>query len=186
TRPTIELLVEMLHAVLRQTYREAEPDQLLLGGRAMFEPRSRLALSRLLRIGEEAGGDEPLPLRSVRVDDRITSYLLGSDAPDSRLREVMIVAVKPIAWDQLVADNQHVEQLQGLAGWWRAHQGRSRRGAVLLLHGAYGSGRLSSARALCGDLRTALLVADVEAALRAACGWEEAVHLCYREALLDG
>ena len=50
--------------------------------------------------------------------------------------------------------------------------------------GMAGSGRAVAARALCSEAERALLVADLEAALRAAEPFERVVGLCAREARL--
>ena len=57
-------------------------------------------------------------------------------------------------------------------------------GSTIFLHGPYGSGRRAAARWFAEKSGRALLLADVEEALRAPEGWRRIVDLAYREALL--
>jgi AAA+ superfamily predicted ATPase len=134
--------------------------------------------------GNDVRGDEPLSMRFVRLDDRIVGYLLGSDALDARLRDVLLASDVPLTWDQWHASAEQVDRLQAVAEWWRQERQRSGAGAGQFLYGPYGSGRLAAARALCTATQTPLLVADVGRALRAGVTWEQVIALSYREARL--
>src|SRR5262249_2891298 len=186
TRPTIELITQILLPVAREALDGRFGSDLLQAVRAIFAPTSRLVASRFVVVGDEGGADEPLPLRPVRADDRMTSYLLGGDGIDARLRDILVQGTGRVGWQDLVAQEHQIQQLAKLSEWWRARHSRSQGRATLLFHGAYGSGRLSAARAFCGESHIGLLVADVDAALRATVGWEQAIDLCYREARLGG
>src|SRR5688572_10923591 len=72
---SVELATQMLRPLVTQSQ-----------GRFLFHtagPLQRSQLISLLRSGQTA--DEPVTMRAVLVDDRITGFLLGSDAPDARL-----------------------------------------------------------------------------------------------------
>jgi AAA+ superfamily predicted ATPase len=174
TRPTVELVLQILHPVAPQP----------ATGRSAFDVGAPLLAHHLLALGSDVQGDEPLPMRSIRVDDRIAGYLLGSDRPDSRLAAVVSQPVGPLPWDQLSADPERIARLQALAQWWRQRREESEPGATLFLHGPYGSGRLAAARAICTATETPLLVADTGGALRASVGWERIIDLSYREVAL--
>ncbi|MBS1789196.1 MAG: ATP-binding protein [Acidobacteria bacterium] len=181
TRPTVELVTQILHPVARQ----------VVTARTAFESAEPLLAQRLIVLGNEAYGDETLPMRSLRCDDRIANYLLGGDAVDSRIKDVLSIAdctaersgeASP-QWDGLIADQQHVKRVKHLAEWWRQERAERCARATILLHGSYGSGRRKVAHAFCAAAQTPLLVADVGAALRTG-DWERTVDLCFREAML--
>jgi hypothetical protein len=72
-----------------------------------------------------------------------------------------------------------------LTCWWRRHRREPGAGAVLLLCGAYGSGRLAAAQAFSKAAELGLLVIDVEAVLRRADEWPRLVELAFLEARLS-
>src|SRR5262249_55094030 len=147
--------------------------------RACLEASRPLAACRLLVIRNQA--EEPMTVRSLRLDDRIASFLLGGDAIDGKLHDIVTQA-ESLEWAGLTAEPQHVERLRQLAKWWQRPQAQG--GAAVFLRGAYGSGRLRSARALATAIGSPLLVVDVERALRSSLGWEQIVFFAFREALL--
>jgi SpoVK/Ycf46/Vps4 family AAA+-type ATPase len=172
--PTVELLLQILYPVARV------PDF----GFSAFGAGAPLRSNRIIVLspGQE---EEHLALRSVRVDDRITAFLLGRDEPDGRLRSVVTERTEePDTWAQLSIDAQQVAKLQAFTRSWEKQREQASFGATLLLHGTYGSGRLAAARAICRQLGVPLLVVDAEAALRFPSGWEEVVQLSFREARL--
>ncbi len=172
TKPPVELVLEILQGD------EPAPE----AARAAFDGQSPLLRHHLIVVGEGTG--EPLPMRSVRVDDRITSYLLGGDLADARLGQIVGHAGEAVSWDSLYVEFERLSHPQTLGAWWRRQ--RERGGATIFLHGPYGSARLDTARALCTDAGTRLLVADVTLALRAPHTFELLVDLAYREARLQG
>ncbi len=174
TRPTVELVLQILHPLAPQAG----------VGRSAFDKGSPLLAHRLLVLGDDVQGDEPLSMRSVRLDDRIANYLLGSDAPDGRLADVMSQPGSAFDWAQLMIDPAFGESLKHLADWWQLHCQGYPAGAALFLHGPYGSGRLKAARAFATATETPLLVIDVDKALRASTGWQQIVDLGYREVAL--
>jgi SpoVK/Ycf46/Vps4 family AAA+-type ATPase len=175
TQPTVELLLETL-----QTETPAM-------GRAAFGQAAPLLRHRLLVLNGSAN-DHParaaqaLAMRSVCVDERITGYLLGSDAPAGRLAD-LVREPAPAGWDQLIMNRSRLQRLQRLASWWRERR-QLEQALTLFFHGPYGSDRLTTARAICTTVNQPLLVMDIAAGLRADLGWKELVALAYREAAL--
>ena len=174
-RPTVELVWRVLGLGQPAT----------VGWRECFNAAAPLVAHRLVELSSDAQGDEPLPMRSIRIDDRIAGFLLGGDGLDARL---MGVVDQPggLTWEQVATDGDVVACLQRLAGWWNERRLVSEPGPVLFLHGPYGSGRLGAARAFGEAAGAPVLVADVESGLRSAAGWERIVGVCYREAMLRG
>jgi AAA+ superfamily predicted ATPase len=198
TRPTVELTLQTLLPVARG----------IAAARSAFDSESPLIAHRLMVINGDAHGDEPLPMRSLRCDDRIANYLLGDDAVDGRLagavlfenvRQTSDCLVGPnvtdcelgdrhkvvghFDWDDLMIEPERLARLKALSQWWREKRIQDGAQATIFLHGPYGSGREKAARAFCANAQTQLLIANVEAALRKG-DWERTVDLCYREAML--
>jgi hypothetical protein len=149
--------------------------------RPCFEGSRPLLSHRLVSIRSQA--DEPLPVRSLRLDDRIAAFLTGSGALDARLDELAGIA-DGLDWSGLTAEPQHIERLRHIVDWWQRQPPPA--GAAVFLRGVYGSGRLDSARALATALSLPLLTVDVERAVRSQPGWEQIVFLAFRETLLRG
>ena len=178
TRPTIELALQILvpHGL------DAE------SGRKLFAAGGSLTRCGLLVAAGDTPGDEPLPLRSIRIDDRIAGFLLGNDEPDARLVNILAEypCTRPANWDELIIDQKRKAALQDFARWCQNQRVHAAGGATLLLHGPYGSGRRTAACAICADSGTDLLVVEAGAALRSPVLFEQIVDLAYREARLRG
>jgi AAA+ superfamily predicted ATPase len=174
TRPSVEL-------VLRALLPTVAPEM----ARIALAPNAKLWRHHLLATTSEAL-DEPLSLRPLRVDDRIIAFLAGNDAPDARLRDVLVTTEGDVWWEDLILPEDRLSRLQGVADWWRQRREGLDAGTAIFLHGSYGSGRIRAARAIATAAGIPLLAVDVAPALRAALGWERIVDLSMREALLRG
>lgn len=168
TQPTVELVAAIIS---RQGNGLAEI-------REHLDASASLLSQGLLEMADRS--QEPLPVRSLRIEDRIAGFLLGSDAPDARIREFVSTA-DPLDLTDVKAEEPHIKRLRTLAEWRRNH---GTTGAAIFLHGIYGSGRFGSARALATELHIPLLRVDTIQGGRAPIPWEELVRLAFREARL--
>jgi hypothetical protein len=175
TRPTVELALQILARSLPGPQ----------AGRDALDARGALIRHHLLVIEAAAQSDEPLPMRSLRIDDRVAGYLLGGDARDSRLERLLSRAAPFAPGEPLILAEEQRHKLDALATW-AGRAGARSGGVTLLLYGPYGSGRRTAARRICARLGAPLLVADIAAAARSPHGFELLVDLCYREATLCG
>lgn len=191
TRPVVELALQILHPVANDAATV----------RSAFDAEAPLMRHRLLVPNGDSYGEEPLPMRSLRCDDRIANYLLGGDAFDSRLASVIrlgetslparaapphseeAVRLQEVRWDDLVIEPEQLAQWKALSHWWREKRAGGDAQAALFLHGPYGVGKHVAAQSFCAEAQVPLLIADVEAARRKG-DWERTVDLCYREAML--
>jgi AAA+ superfamily predicted ATPase len=163
--PSIEILSQI---VLRKAGSIEAVHDLLLPSRPLL--RNRVLLS---------GGQEGRSSRYLRVDDRILSFLLGSDDPDERLKDVVRALAPRDSWESIFASDELVDQLREFAD---ATRGKA---AQAVLHGPYGSGKLKAASAIAAHQNRRLVTFDAEAALIRQ-RWDECVALAFREAqLLD-
>jgi SpoVK/Ycf46/Vps4 family AAA+-type ATPase len=136
-------------------------------------PSRPLVRNRVLATG----GLEGPSSRYLRVDDRIVSFLLGSDDPDERLDHVLSPPLPAEGWDAVFVNPELLAELRSFA---HATRGKT---AQAILHGPYGSGKRKTARAIAAAQGRALIAFDADAAIRRQ-HWEESVLLAFREARL--
>jgi hypothetical protein len=176
TQPTVELAMQILHPAQVATAPENR--------RLPFQSSSPLMIYRLVELGAESSRESLNSMRALRLDERITAYLLNGDDPDARLNGILSTPPR-VAWRDLYLDAERLNRLHLLATWWRKRLNGVPPGAVIFLHGPYGAGRLKAAAALCGEAGTRLLVANVPAARGSRQDWRALVMLAYREAALQ-
>lgn len=169
--PPVELVVQ----ILRPSAQTAEE------GRALFEPASPLLRHRIVLL---SSNELTRSMQTIRLDDRIASWLLCQDDVDRRLQGIVSESSSLILWKDLLVEPSLQDKLHELARFLR--DGRGGRDASVLFHGPEGSGRWESAQAICSANDTPLLRVNVEDALRDPTRWEFIVDLTYREAALRG
>ncbi|MGE3539956.1 MAG: AAA family ATPase [Candidatus Tectimicrobiota bacterium] len=163
-----------------------------LEARDRFAPTAPLLAYHLLALGEAPGEPQPpLLARSLRLDERIVAYLLGSDQLDSRLLPCLRWGETPLAWHELVLPADVHERLTCLRQGYSPFQAPNAASqqhswdVLLYLQGPAGVGKQATATALCGELGLALLVVDSGRLLQAEMPFAVAVRLLVREALLQ-
>lgn len=168
--PSVELMLQILYPVIEK----------IEFGRSCFGPDSALIKQHLLVVA----GDEPLSMRSVRLDPHIVDYLVDSDRLDSRI--TACESTLSADWDRMIIEPQRLKRLQSFSRWWQDQLDTSGAGATIFLHGPEGAGRQTAARAICGTSETSLLVVDASRTARSSHSFEQLVDLSYREAKLHG
>ena len=152
--------------------------------RELFSPSGSLVSNRLILTGSDASSADGLSLRSVRIDDRIAAYLLGSDIPDARLAGALTIGAsadpatyaraKTLKYLEVLPESLHVSLSEGS-------------GCVcMLLLGPDQRLATKVARAAVCALGIPLFEFDVRAALSAGASWQLLLDLAYREARLSG
>jgi hypothetical protein len=172
-KPTVGLVLELLSSC-----REEE-----LASRAAFEPQAPLVKARLVQVTDGNGGGSTLLSRTLKLEDRIAGFLLGSAtiAPDVQEMAELVLPGAPGEAGLASRDlrGRIVEVLRELLV-------RSEPASlVLYLHGPYGSEKQALARAVCADLGLPLVTADVERLLAGPRPFEETAWLLVREAVLQ-
>jgi SpoVK/Ycf46/Vps4 family AAA+-type ATPase len=170
-RPTLDLTLNLLCGSMAEK----------IAARTRFEGSSPLIAHRLVQVFEEPSQPQPTFLgRCLRLDDRVTQYLLGFSEIDTRLAGLAGCVDAVTGLDELVFSPAEREGLLRLA--LRAKQ----EAPVFYLHGPYGAGKRTVAEALANAAGKRLLVVDsrcVAAAEPAAA--ELHVVLAMREARLQ-
>jgi SpoVK/Ycf46/Vps4 family AAA+-type ATPase len=170
-RPTVDLVMRLLSETMDQR----------VALRQIFQPGSALLEWDLVSLNDDPGARKPvLPARYLKLDERISGFLLGSDQMDGRL---LALAEEPAAGSGQMPQVVRERLEEWAVAWARTWKERA---PVVMLHGRYGSGRRAAANALAEHLGMPCLAYNAawlgEGVLRA----EQAVRLAEREALLRG
>jgi AAA+ superfamily predicted ATPase len=194
--PELDRKYDRLYAYLQDDITRKKPSLDLVLDLAGGDRASRWRLRRafsdpgpLARAGLVETTDDPQSpsgssdlARFLKLDARVLAFLLGSDAPDARLRPV--ARVHPPHEDEELADPELTGGMTRLAERFLAGEPAARRKTVFYLHGPYGAGKRDLARAVSGGLGCPTIAVDVEALLGADGGGETALRLAFREGLL--
>jgi len=141
--------------------------------------------NRLIVLNGDSTTDAALAQCSVRIDNRIASYLLGSDEPDSRLAGILETdRIGPV--DTIEARPETLKFLSCLPDSLRLRLRQEDQSVRLLLLGKDPRLATRITRAACRGLRISLLEFDVRVALRNHLPWDLLVDVAYREALITG
>ncbi|TFG90010.1 MAG: AAA family ATPase, partial [Candidatus Atribacteria bacterium] len=166
-RPTFDLVMRLLCYSLEENF----------GARKYFLQTAPLMRNRLLSFV----GDEQLPLlsRSLKIDERIISFLLGADGMDKRIQKFTDFIEPRRSFDDMILAEDHKTTLNEFAGSLSSNKSR----VMLFFHGPYGTGKKMIAEAICRELGAPLLVVDSKGLQ----GSEslETLNLIFREAMLQ-
>jgi ATPase family associated with various cellular activities (AAA) len=172
-KPTVGLVLELLCATREEAF----------AARAAFEPQAPLLKGRLLQVDGNKDGVSPLLSRSLKLDDRIANYLLGSRTVAPAVQDVVsLVSPAASAGVHLVCDD--VRGRIGAAVRERL-ECQPPASIVIYLQGAYGSEKELLPRAVCADLGLPLIEADIERMLADPRPFDEIAWLTTREAVLQ-
>lgn len=146
--PSVELVLNLVCSSLDEK----------LATRERFVPGAPLIRHRLLRIIEDgARGPETLLARALRVEERITRYLLGSDEITPNLAGMATLTESKCTMEQLVLPAEMKSKLLAIIG----PAASSKPAPLMHLRGSYGCGRHSTAEAVCRQLGRKILHFDV-------------------------
>jgi len=172
-RPSIELALRLFCCSFAEQ----------VSARETFTPSSPLLKHHLLLLHEDPS-DRPSPLlsRTLKLDDRITEFLLGSDLLDPRL-----LTPRPLA--EQIIDKQNFSNLLLPDSVHAALQhlitlDTTRSSWLCLLHGSAGVGKQTCAHAIARAKKRPLLVVDLPTLLKADLPFQNLLNLAFREARL--
>jgi ATP-dependent 26S proteasome regulatory subunit len=172
-RPSVELALRLFCCSLSERVK----------ARAAFSPDSTL-LDRHLLLLHEDPIDRPSPLlsRTLKLDDRIAEFLLGSDLPDSTL-------LQPVPLVQIIAPQQQLQDLELPEPIARSLQqigtlDTHSTAWFCLLYGTEGTGKQACAEAIASIRARSLLVLDLTAILQTDLPCQTSIDLAFREAQL--
>ncbi len=169
-RPTIGMALECLAGGSRR-----------LAARWSFLPSAPLAAYHLLRIGDDRdSGSMSFLSRTLRIDDRIANYLLGSNEIDSRIRGCVRLVSPGTRLGDMAQDEALGGQLRRLAGELGGYGD-----GVCYIWGPPETGRKTVAEALCESTGRPMLIADTPGLRNCEVPFEMATSLVAREAQLQ-
>lgn len=173
--PSVELATQILHCNFSETG----------NCRDLFSPAGNLLGNHLITLSDPAG-DESFPQRALRIDERITNFLLGSDEPAPRLSGVVRFGCGDVPSRIMV--REEISTLLGqLPKAMRARFSEKPEGVRLLLSGPDTQLNTRIARTISRSFEKPLLEFDVRTALHRGGPWELLVDIAFREARLrDG
>jgi AAA+ superfamily predicted ATPase len=192
--PELDLRYERIYAYLQDDVTKKRPSvDLILGllspspreklaGRHRFASAAPLLRYRLIELFEDPSQVRPpLLAQYLKIDDRVASYLLGSDAIDARIRPYTRLVKPIVSLEQLPLDVDVQNRLQSFVGARTEDEP-----VVLYLQGPYGTGKRSVGEALCQHTDRLLLQVDVEHLLASGDAlFRTALDLLRREAVLQ-
>lgn len=175
-KPTVDLLFSLL----------CETTEERLAARSVLDIRAPLLKYRLVHMGDD-GAQSPVPLlsRTLKLDDRITDFLLGLDRIDRRTDSATHLISPRIGLDQVPLDDRQRNQIRTFVRSHFAGERSTQHRMVLYFHGPYGAGKRRVAEGLCGDLRLPLVMCDLKRAFDKEVSLDDLVWFSSREALLQ-
>jgi hypothetical protein len=153
--------------------------------RDLFSGSGHLLLRRLIHLELSANATSTLPLRALRIDERIASYLLGGDAIDNRLSGILETHTQGQVEPIYLGDETRA-LLERLPESLYFYLQERRENVRLFFQGPDQRVAARIARNLASALRLPILEFDLAAAVRSDRGFELLVDLAYREAQLAG
>jgi SpoVK/Ycf46/Vps4 family AAA+-type ATPase len=153
-----------------------------LSARALFAPQATLFRSHILRY---AGDDDaPQLARVVRLDERMTNYLLGVGGMGREAERCVRAFPATRTLAELRWHDELKDRLLGVTTEHLRSPLPARRKLIFHFHGPAGTGKKTLAAALCGELGIPLLAVDLRRVLDGPHDFEEGLRAVMREAIL--
>ncbi|MFL6417671.1 MAG: hypothetical protein ACJ74Y_18620, partial [Bryobacteraceae bacterium] len=169
-RPSVDLILNLL----------CPSFETKLANRHRLLAAAPLLSERLIQVFDDPSQPQPTLLgQFVRVDERIVSYLLGSDDIDPRLRGYSHGIAQRVSFEELGAPDGYRKSLINVT-----HFGD--RSVVLYLQSASGADRRMTAAAVCHELRLPLFAIEGKRLLGISeTDFRQIAGLAFREAVLQ-
>lgn len=122
--------------------------------RRYFASESALIRNKLISLFQDSTQYEPTLLsKFLKLDQRITEYLLGSDSLDHRLQTYVELAPNIDIPDEVILEENRLQRIVSLTN--------SKTPMVLYLQGPYGVGKQTTAQICCANMGMAMLCVDL-------------------------
>ncbi len=168
--PNVDLVVRLLCKSFEDRLRARE----------RFSPEESLIKHHILRLCDEhLQSSTPLLGKSLHINERITSYLLGGDEIDARLQTFANLTRPGLKLEDVILPEDTENHLIQLVTHFK------REPLICYFQGSYGVGKQTTAEAMCFELGVRLLSIDVDGMLAADIPLELAVPLIFREGRLQ-
>lgn len=172
-KPSVDLVLNLLSPSL----------EVKMAARRYFAGNAPLCAFRLLQIFDDPSHQNPpLLSRYIKVDDRIVSYLHGSDEPDPALKSIVRIIRPQVKSSELVLPVKIKSRLMRLV----KDQKIAPQNPIFYFQGSYGVGKRLTAEALCKELGLNLLTVQLDQLVsREGPIFDTLVPVIYREARLQ-
>jgi len=189
--PELDLKYQRLYAYLQDDVTKKSPsvDLVLcllcqsfedrLEAREAFSSEAPLIKYHLLHLYDDHSRPAPLLAKSLQVDERITSYLLGSDQVDARLSSFTRLLQPKVKLPDVVLPDDTKHHLVKLTAHFKEES------LISYFRGSHGVGKQTTAEAVCYQLGVPLLVVEVTRMLATDIPLELSVPLIFREGRLQ-
>lgn len=152
-RPSVDLVLTLLCTYIEEKF----------SARQKFTYTGTLINNHLIYFTDDNPMDEvPLLSRSLKVDERIISFLLASDAIDPKIQNICTLIEPDKYYSDIIIPedkkNKLIELLQ--------YHSYVEVPLIIQLHGPYGTGKKLTAEAVCTELKMFLLVVDSKALIK--------------------
>ena len=167
--PTINLILKLLCLTLEES----------LAAKASFTPEGPLLRNNLIQLSDLPSFQASTAgARFIRLDERISNYLTGSDRIDNRLKSFADINTPTVT----LKDIWLAEDIKKKLIMLTRRDGNT--AAVFHFYGITGTGKHTTAGAVCNELKLPLLNIDIRRMVSADIFPEKALALIFREGLL--
>ena len=153
-RPSVDLVINLLKSSNEERLRAREN----------FSAAAHLIKNYIIYLsGDGHEGQLPLLSNPIKIDERIISYILGSNEIDAKIRKFSTIKKTSdlSSFDDLILPEEIKNILFELID--RHYQEEYPKPEMLFFQGPYGTGKKMTAETVCRELDTPLLVVDSKA-----------------------
>ncbi len=173
--PTIDLVFSLLDLSIEER----------ISARDYFSPQAPMFKFRILEYLENGHAKNiPLLSKHLKVNDRITGYLLGSRFIDSDLSSVAELYYTQKGFDSLILPDLVKNKLVNFVQHYKDGSGENRQNILFSFYGSYGVGKKEAATAFCREIGLPLLIIDVAIIQNLELPLKQILELAFREGML--
>lgn len=193
--PELDAKYERLYAYLQNDATKKQPSVDLIHSllcnlgegriyaRQYFHANAPLFENLILRFTEGLQEEEkPLISRIVKLDNRITDYILGFNQVDAKIKPFTQLMLPQTDLEDVKLPEELKNRAYNLIKHWERSGGRT----TCLLQGPYGAGKKMIAEGICREAGTPLLIVDIKALMDREPDVSDTVSRIFREAMLQG
>lgn len=152
-RPSVDIVLTLLCPSIEERF----------SARDKFSHTATLINNHLIYFTDDNSMDQvPLLSRSLKVDERIISFLLELDEIDPKIQNICTLIESDKYFSDIIIPEDEKKRLIELL----QYHSHIEVPLIIQLHGPYGTGKKLTAEAICTELRLSLLVVDSKALIK--------------------
>ncbi len=175
-KPTVNLILNFLFS----------SDEERLRGLPSFYHSSPLIKFKLIQLSD-MNQDNTVPLlsKSIKLDDRISAFLLGSDILDVRLGNSVRLIENKIKYDNNHFQESVLLKATNFIDAYFNNRNKKEKNLLFYFHGKKGSGRKTTVIRVCNRLGIPVLYVDIERLITEPGNFDEVSWILGRECILQ-